>query len=91
MKGMQKQKRIQVRRIKRRLGEATTPERMDTLSRFVTLTSQVLQLTPPPRRLSSRITIMRRRNGRLNNEEGFFLSSFEQFGYSNDCVLGVVS
>lgn len=48
MKGMRKQKRIQVRRIKQRLGEATTPERMDTLSRFVTLTSQVLQLTPPP-------------------------------------------
>ena len=48
MKGMQKQNRIQVRRIKRILGEATTPERLDTLSRFVALTSQVLQLTPPP-------------------------------------------
>ena len=34
---------------------------------------------------------MSRRHSRLNNEEGFFLSSFEQFGYSNDCVLGVVS
>ena len=90
MKGMQKQKRIQVRRIKQRLGEATTPERMDTLSRFVTLTSQVLQSTPP-RRLSSGITIMRRKHSRLNNEEGFFLPNFEKFGYSNDCVLGVVS